>query len=76
MLFCHCFFNSALAYAIRKVQVNQDGGTHQLLFNAADVNILGGGVHTVKENSEALLVASKETGLEVNADETKYMVMS
>jgi len=30
----------------------------------------------VKENAEALIVASNETGLEVNADMTKYMVMS
>jgi hypothetical protein len=29
-----------------------------------------------KKNTEALLVASKETGLEVNAEKTKYMVMS
>jgi hypothetical protein len=33
-------------------------------------------VHTIKKNTEALVIASKETGLEVNADETKYMVMS
>ena len=32
--------------------------------------------NTVKENAEALLVATKEIGLEVNADKTKYMVMS
>ena len=36
----------------------------------------GGRILTVKENAEALLVASMETGLEVNADKTKYMVMS
>ena len=30
----------------------------------------------MKENAEALLVATKETGLDVNADKTKYMVMS
>ena len=33
-------------------------------------------LHTVWKNAEALAVASKETGLEVNAEETKYMVMS
>jgi len=33
-------------------------------------------VHTVKKNTESLVVASKEIGLEVNADKTKYMVMS
>ena len=38
--------------------------------------MLGGSVHTVKENAEALIVANKDTGLEVNADKTKYMVMS
>ena len=36
------------------------GRTHQLLAYADDVNILGGSVHTVKENAEALVVASKE----------------
>ena len=61
------------------VQTNQDGlklnGTHQLLAYADDVNILGGSIHTLKENSEALVVASKEIGIEVNADKTKYMVI-
>ena len=33
-------------------------------------------VQTVKENAEALVVATKEIGLEVNADKTKYLVMS
>jgi len=36
---------------------------------------LGGSLHTIKENAEALIVANKEIGLEVNADKTKYMVM-
>ena len=73
-------FNFALEYAIRRVQVNQDdlklNGTHQLLVYADDVNMLEVSAHTVKENAEALLVDSKKTGLEVNADKTKYMVMS
>jgi len=51
-------------------------GTHHLLVYADDVNILGGSVHTIKKNAEALVVASKETGLEVNVDKMKYMVMS
>jgi hypothetical protein len=49
---------------------------HQLLAYADDVNILGGSIHTLQENAEALVVATKEIGLEVNADKTKYMVMS
>ena len=51
-------------------------GRHQLLAYADDVNILGGSVHTVKENGEALIVVSMENGQEVNADKSKYMVMS
>ena len=73
-------FIFALEYAIGRVQVNQDGlklyGTHQLLVYADDVNMLGGSVHIVKENAEALLFGSKEIGLDVNADKTEYMVMS
>jgi hypothetical protein len=51
-------------------------GTNQHLLYADCVNIVGESVHNVKENEEALLVASKETGLDVNADKTKYMVLS
>ena len=40
------------------------------------LRVLKGSIQTVKENAETLVVATKETGLEVNADETKYMVMS
>ena len=64
-------FNFVLEYAIRRVQVNQDGlklnDTCQLLVYADDVNMLGGSIHTSKENAEALVVSSKENGLEVNA---------
>jgi hypothetical protein len=73
-------FNYALKYTIRRVQVIQDGlklnGTHQLLVYAADVNILEGSVNTIKENAEAFIFVSKETGLEENAGETKYMTIS
>ena len=73
-------FNFALEYAVGRVQVNQDGlklnGTHQLLAYADDVNILGGSVHTVKKSAVALVAATKEIGLEVNADKTKYTTVS
>ena len=51
-------------------------GTHQLLAYADDVNKLAGSIHTLKENAEALVAATREIGLEVNVDKTKYMVMS
>ena len=57
-------FNFALEYAIRRVQVNQDGlklnGTHQLLAYADYVNILGGSIYTVKKNSESLAATAKD----------------
>ena len=72
--------NFALEYAIRGgsgkpgwIEIN---GTHQLVVYTVDVNILGGSVHTTQEKAEALVFTSKETGLEVNADKIKYMVMS
>jgi hypothetical protein len=37
---------------------------------------LGGSLHTVKKNTAALVVASKEIGPEVNAEKIKYMLMS
>jgi len=43
---------------------------HQLLVYAYDVKIVRRSVHTIKKG-EAIVVASKETGLEVNADKTK-----
>ena len=47
-----------------------------LVYDDEDVSILEGSVHTLEANAEALIVASKEIGLKVNVDKTKYMVMS
>ena len=72
--------NFALENVIKRVQVNHDylklNGTHKLLLDDNDVNILATSVSAVKKNTEALLVGSKENGLEVNADKSKYMFMS
>jgi hypothetical protein len=73
-------FNFALEYTIRKVQENEVGlefnGTHQLLVYADDDKLLGDSINAIKENKETLLGASKDIGLEINAEKTKYMIMS
>jgi hypothetical protein len=51
-------------------------GTHQLLAYAEDVNLLGDNIDTINKNRETLIDASKEVGLEVNVEKTKYMLVS
>jgi hypothetical protein len=71
--------NFALQYVIKRAQVNQVGvklnGRHQLLVYVDYVNILDGSVRTLK-NTEALVIASKEIRLEVNAGHTEHIFMS
>jgi len=51
-------------------------GTHRHLVSADGVNRLGEIINTIRENTSALLEASREVGLEVTTARTKYMVMS
>jgi hypothetical protein len=73
-------FNFDLEYVVRKVQVNQVGlkfnGTHQLLAYADDVNLLNKNIDIIKRNTETLIDASKEVGLEINIRKTKYVLLS
>jgi hypothetical protein len=73
-------FNFALEPAIRKVQESQEGlelnRTHKLFVNAADINLLGDSVSTIKENTESISLSSRYHGLEISAEKTKYMIMS
>jgi hypothetical protein len=73
-------FNFALEYAIRKVQgilVNLElNGTHHLLVYVHDINLLGDSKNIIKEITETHLEASRDDGLEINAEKTKYMIMS
>jgi hypothetical protein len=49
-------------------------GTHQLLAYADDVNLLEDNIDTIKKNTEILIDASKDVGLEISVDKTKYML--
>jgi hypothetical protein len=51
-------------------------GTHQLLVYADDINLLGENINIINENAEVVLDAGKDVDLEVNAEKTKYMVIS
>jgi hypothetical protein len=43
-------------------------GTHQLEDYADDVNLLGDNIDTINKNTETLIDASKDVGLEVNVE--------
>jgi hypothetical protein len=64
----------------KAAQKNQVGlklnRTHQLLVYTDDVNILADNIVTIKKNTQILIDASKEIGLEVNTERTKYMLLS
>jgi hypothetical protein len=70
-------FSFALEYTVREVHENQVdlklNGTHHLLVYT-EVVLLRVNVNTVQKNTEALIAASKEVGLDINTDKTNYIV--
>jgi hypothetical protein len=54
----------------------KSNGTHQLLAYADYVNLLGDNTHTINKSIEKLIEASKEVGLEINAEKTKCLLKS
>jgi hypothetical protein len=51
-------------------------GTHQLLVYAHNINLLGGYPNTRNNDTETLINATKDGGLEVNTKKTTYMLIS
>jgi hypothetical protein len=65
---------------MRKTQETQVGlklsGTHKLLIYADVANLLGANIDAIKRNRGTLIDPTKEVGLGVNTEKTKYVLMS
>jgi hypothetical protein len=57
----------------KKTEELEVNGTHQLLVFADDVNLLGENINITNKNRETLLHATKEIGLEVNAEKSGHV---
>jgi hypothetical protein len=75
-----CFITAAFQLCFRNLQENHVGlklnGTHQLLPNADDVNLLQDNIDIIKKNTETLTDDSREAGLEINMDRTECVLLS
>jgi hypothetical protein len=75
MLYYHRLSTLILEYGIMKAQENKEGlnGTHPLLVHINYVHLFGKNINIINKSREFLLDASTESGVEVNAEEIKYM---
>ena len=73
-------FNFALEYAILKIKEDKKGLTlkclNQLFVYADDVDLIGDDIDAIQSNTEVLVEACDEIGLQVNVEKTKYMITS
>jgi hypothetical protein len=70
---------SALECSNMKIQENQMrlnlNEIHEILAYPDEINVLGGNIDiTKKKSTETLIYASKEAGIEVNIEKTKYIL--
>ena len=72
--FSPSILNFVLEYTVKRVQVKHKGlkrsGTHHLLVYVNDVNTFGESIYITNKNTEILLVATDEDGLELNVGRT------
>jgi len=73
-------FYFALVNAIKTVLGNEVSmelnGICQLFFYADHINLLGDSINNIKDNTETLLRACRNLGIEINSEKTKYVIMS
>jgi hypothetical protein len=81
MFYDHYFFNFVLEYAIRKVHKKKKIGGTEIKWDTSHYGLYWywfywGKLKISQRKTKALSDASKEAGIEVNAEKTNYMLMS
>jgi hypothetical protein len=60
---------------IQERQVDLElNGIQQLFVYADDINLLGGSINTITVVTKKFLEASRDVGLEINAEKTQHMI--